>query len=577
MLLSDTVDTGTYTPPMTVQLRESGGNWTQPAAISPVMWLTLSDTAGDKTVEARFTDSLANTFTVSKTITLVEEADPHYPWDPATQRIANNLPQWHPGRRLRSSNWQRFMNLVGLGLGKIAKKLQDTADSLFLSICPTNEIDLVGRVWPDPYKITQAKDSRNLLINPTFSLQHQIFSNPDGWALSSTDEWHYDETQTLFGRKSLRTAPGVGESSALVQEIDIELGVGETLTGSAYYRTTNSPVPTAVPASVDFALQVIALYEDGTSARASVTLDPETDSGWYDATVTLTATANVVKAWLVVNVDHITALGAFDIWFSGAQLERGNKATPLHLGPSYPHWMVHGADVNLEPSSDLWLTTSRAEFYEEAIPTRVGDASAPDAGVFVADSTATRAYTIEDALKQSFDLGYLATAGQIGLYETLSQSLINTYNVAFYVAGAGGFVEVEDFEIEAVTFFNDMLWAIGYFNDQAAADLVRSVDEVGDLGSPVDGTDRVRFLCVLEWRTPAEQTSYLEVIHALPLIVLDIADPIVSMGFDNEDLQWLYYRTATEEYYSRLHYDYGLVRDDGSVWLREPDTYVSLS
>lgn len=577
ILLSDTVDTGVYTPPFTIEYRVDSGDWTPARTYEHVSRITLPEGTGDKTVEVRYTDAVSATFTLSQIVTLVEDNAPSYPWYPETQRIANALPQWHIGRRLRSSNWQKFMNIPGMGLGRLAKKVTDLSNALFLPNAPTHEIDLVGRVWPDPAKLNQTKTDTNLLHNPSLTLLHQPFGEPEGWAVSDTGtEWDYDESVTLFGRRSMRCAPGSGERATLVQEIPITQGVGEAITASVYYRTPNTPVPTAVPSSVDFALRLVVLYEDGTSEDASVTLDPETDDAWYVDSVTINPTSNVTAAFLVLNVDHISALGAFNFYVGGLTAYEGDKERDFSLGRTHPHWMVHGSDVDLEPSTDLWLTTSASEFSEEAIPTRLGTASAPDAGVFQAPTVATRAFTVQDALRQSFDLGYLATSGMVGLYETSSNSLVNSYNVAFYDQGAEGFIEVEDFTVEAVTFYNDRLWAIGSFDDQTAADLVQVVDSSGPLGAPVQGGDRLRYLLVLEHRTSAEQKGYLEVVQALPLLVLAAGNPILDMEFQHDDPQWIFYRTATDEYYSRLHFDYGLIRPDGSVWLREPDASVSL-
>ena len=75
---------------------------------------------------------------------------------------------------------------------------------------------------------------------------------------------------------------------------------------------------------------------------------------------------------------------------------------------------------------------------------------------------------------------------------------------------------------------------------------------------------------------PATPGTYLKVISMQPLLELDVAEAIVDMSFENSDGSIVYYRTTTNEYYSTLSYDYAYAQTDGSVWLRETDSGVSL-
>lgn len=576
-LLSDTVDTGTYTPPMTVEFREQGYDWTPSESFTPYKMLELSEDAGDKVIECRFTDSLGSSFTITQTVTLLEDADRRFPWNPITQDIANNLPNWHPGRRLRSSNWQKFINLPAKASAKINRLAADVAGSLFLDSAPINEIDQVGRVWPDPTKLNHEKQNPNLVKNPAFGLGPTPFGHPDHWGVSAVStNWDMTQSDNLFGQVGLTINLDTNDSGTLIQEIeDISLGVGETVTASVYYKTDLTPVPTAVPSSIDFHAKLVGLYEDGTTVTDEITLDPETDGSWFTAAPTITATKVLTRLWLIIHVDTISSLAAFDFYVGGAALAKNSKEPAFGFGKTWPHYFESPADVDVEPSQELWLTTDPDEFWNRAIPTRISTpTSTATAGPFSAVTTAPSDFPIRDALRQTFNIGYIAENDKVAMYEANGQSALAEYNLA--LPTPDGFVVEEDLNAEAVTYFNDRLWAVVSFEDESTLDDYRVIHEYGSVGADFDPGNKMRYLAVVENLTPAEQTTYMEVIQMLPLAELGTADPIVKMSFVNDDPQWLYFWTSSTEYYSRLYFDYGLVRQDNSVWLREPEAEVGL-
>lgn len=579
-ILSGTVDTGTFTPPMTVQFREGTNDWSPLETVPPIKFLELSEDIGDKTIECRFVDSLGADFTISYTITLIEDTE-RTAWHTTTQDVANNLPNWHPGRRLRASNWQTFINPIGGAVGIVNDKIQDVSDSVFLSSAPINEIDQVGVVLVDPAKAAATKVDTNLVRNPTFALMTQPFGEPDYWAVSGDTLWDIS-TAGLFGRQSMTATPGVNEGNTIIQEILVELNEDEPVTSTVYYKTPNTPVPTAVPAAVDYHHRLVALYEDGTTQVVSGTLNPETDDVWFASTLTLTPTKAVTRLFLVVHVDHITALGTFSTTIGGASVYRGPKEKDFSIGLTHPRFFEGPSAAQLEATGDLWLTESPVDFWDKAIPTRVSPHTVGAAGVYTAPTSAPTAFSVRDALRQSHNIGYLAdtsrpgNSDQVAMYETSSDSLIALYDVALYKWGAGH-VKVPEFAVEAVTFFNNRLWAVCSWDNSSFLVDHSSIDSYGSFGSPFQAGDTIktRYLVVLEHRTPAEQTDYMEAIQVLPLINLATNNPIVRIWFSEDDPQWVYFWTSTQEYYSRLYYDYGLVRTD-SVWLREVDSMTTV-
>lgn len=566
VLLSDTADSGVYTGPFTVELRDGTGPWTPPRPFRHYMTMQLTSTLGDHTLSARFTDTLGASFTLTRTVTVVDEKKPAMPWDPVTQDIANHLPQWHAGRRLRSSNWQKFMNGPGSAMGHIKRLAQDVRDAMFLSTCPTDEVDIVGRLWPDPDKLRTARGDGNLVTNPGLVLPRQPWGEPEGWAVASTNaKWVRGTTNTLFGRSSLNYPLDTGRAGYLVQELPAPLSTGDSLTALLYYLITPGLTFVSPAAGQDYNFNLILLQEDGTTVRGQVTLSTGTSAAWWTATMTATATARVTRAWVVLSAQAVTAAGAQTMHIGGIQVSRGTLPV-WSMGATHPHWMHDRFSTALEPNTELWLTESDQEFGRDAVPTWVGASNGPTAGSWAANTVAGADFQVRDALRQTWNLGWLAAGNRVWLYESGSNSPLRSFTVAFWSAGAESFIECADFLVEAVTWYRGRLWAVGYFDSpttQAEMDQVTS-----QMGAPVQGGDRLHYLVLLE-QPAAEPADYLEAVQVLPLRTLAAGTPIVSLEFTSEDPRWVFYRTAANEYYSRLYYDYGMPQPDGSVWVRE--------
>lgn len=562
------------------RVRENTGSWTQPKAFEPRFLFTMSSLngTGNRTIELELDDGTNPAVNLTQTVTVVDEADPYVSWYPETQRVANNLPQWHPGRRLRSSNWQKFVNPMGGSVQRLSDRSTHANDSKYLVTAPVDEIDVVTRIYPDQTKLlTNKSDLKNLITNPTLTLFHQPFGEPDDWALNGA--WDVDSTVSLFGYNSLQCSPAVSERATAVQSIPLNLRSGESVTAALYYRTPISG-STTPPATVDFALQAVILYEDGTSEVSSATLLPETNGRWERTELTATASAHATRVYIIVNIDGISGISPFNFNVGGVSLNRGSRAGSFSYGQTWPHYLKGRANPDLEPSSELWLTTSREEFGISAIPTRIDTPGSSQAsGSFTADAIPVRAYTIYDAVPNIHDVGYLAASNKIGFYKIQggTEDLIKSYDVAFYDQGMSGYVAVDGFEVEAVTWFRGRLWAVGQFTDQTAANNVQIATDWGTVGAPVQSGDRVKYLLLMNHLTPREEVDYMEVIMAYPLAVFASSTPIVKIEFQNNDPQWIHYWTASDYYYSRLYYDYGLVNIDGSVWFREPQSEISLA
>jgi len=572
-LLSDTVDTGVYTPPMRVQFRELGGDWTPVQDFVSYKLLGLSPDPGTKIVECRFIDSLGASFSISQSVELLDTEEERYAWMPETQELANNLPAWHPGRRLRSSNWQKFMNITSNALRVLKTTFNRVTNSMFLSTAPVDEIDTVARVRIDPNKLEAEKSDPSLILNGSFGLQRVPWIGPEDWWVSTTNgaKWNLDRTEPLYGFQALRADLNiVGSSYTAIQEVRTNLKEGESITAGIYYKN-DAPFTGAVIVDLDYHLKLVALMEDGTVEEVTSTLDPETDNTWYMTSVSYTPSKRVTRLFFIINLDKIPGLDSINL-LDGAFLHRGEKHLTFDYGYTHPWYLINPIESDIKTTGDVWLTDSYHDFWDRSIPTRVGPSAITlTAGPFTAPDFTPTAHELQDALRQRYDIGYAVTNNKIGMYVTNNNSLIREYTPAHYYKGAG-FIPDDNLKVEAITHFKDYIWAILSWDNDLALDEYRDVLSIYDpnifIEADFDIVDnKIRYLAVINKYTPAGVSDYMEIISLIPLGHLD--EPVLDMEFRQDDPTWLFYRTATNEYFVRLYYDYGLVTPESFVLLRE--------
>jgi hypothetical protein len=547
------------------QIREGSDPWTPSRPFAPYAMFELSEALGDKTIELMLDDGVNPAVNITQTVTLVESNEPYVPWTPETQFIANNLPEFHPGRRLRSSNWQTFLNGPSKAVEIVVRDGQHVANARFLASCPVNELDQVGEISCDPTKANAPKaDNANRLVNPSLSLLRTPFTEPQDWALKGG--WSVDTALSLFGYNSLQCAPANNVQVSAVQALEVDLKSNDKLSIALYYRSPE--VGTRAVPTNEFALKLVLLYEDGTSDLFTTFLAPGTDSRWALASVVGTAAQVTYRAFAVVVVTG-QAYSPFNLNLGGLTAHVGAQRESFSFGKTKPFFLQFPLDTALEPSKELWLTGDAREFEREIIPTRIDEATLVQAGAFTSSVTIDQMFRLEDAVLNSVSMGFAVSNAKAGLYVVDPLELIKEYSVAFYDQGAAGYIVSTGFQLEAVTWFNGRLWGIGVFSDSTEANKVIQVAEWGSIGAPVDGTDRTKYLVALNSQLPALPTDYIEVQAAWPLKLLPLAEPAVSMAFEADDPNWVHFKTATEEYKAAVHYDVGFLPNLHTVWTRE--------
>lgn len=556
-----------------MRFREVGEPWSQFIPFKPYFTMELSAALGTKTIDVEIddtvtTDSHSHTLELVTTIT-----DPS--WYPETQRIANKLPQFHKGRRLRTSNWQKFINSLGAAGTMLLEDMSRVANGRYIHICPIDELTEVGSLYPDPESLNANKaDNANRLTNPSLSLFRTPFLEPQDWGLKG--DWTVDTTESLFGYTSLKCQPGVGDLVTAVQSTSMQIATGETLTAGIYYQTSLASTLAALTV-VDFSLVVVLLYEDGDAEASTIILHPGTDSRWHLASLTATATKNVTKVFTALVIEGQPSISPFPLHVGGIQIRKGGVLGSFSFGQTEPFMLESPINNALEPSKDLWFIDSAREFEHQAVPTRIDIPSSPTAGAFIATAIIKSVYRLHTGHLDVAPIGFSPSNNKVGMYVTEPKELLLEFGVAIYDQGAEGFIEMEGFFIEATQFFKGKLWAVGRFDDQAAADVFIVNTDWESFGKPVDGTDRMRYLICLNHLPPATPGDYMEVISMYPLVKLNVGDPVVDLSFQNSDGSVVYFRTATEERFSLLHYDYAHAVNQGNVWLREIDSGVSLT
>jgi len=551
--------------PVQMRYRESTQSWSPWHPFKPYFTVSLTEELGLKTIELELDDGVTQV-ALNSDVSLVEShKDPS--WDPETQRFANFLPKFHVGRRLRRSNWQRFMNGIASAHSEAIKDQKRALNSTYLHLVPLDEPTSVGLSYVDEDKLLAEKDEgANLISNPTFTLLRSPIGEPQDWAL--TGDWILDTQVSLFGHHSLKNVLPEGEMVTAVQRIEIDVPANEVLTLGLLYKTA-LPSNTPPLTDVDFSIELSLLYEDGDQEQATRILRPGTNDHWSLETLNVTTSKPLKRLYVVVVLEGQSGISPFPFTLGGIQLRKSSSFGSFSYGRTEPYLLNQPSTNALEPSKEVWFTESLKEFSYELIPTRISLPSAPLPGVYTRDFHIPDTYRLFVAHPDSAVIGFREEAGKIGMWITVPQELLHTFNVAFYDQGMGSYLEAEGFHVEKVRFHNNRLWAIGYFEDAAAAEPFVNIGEFEQFGSPVDGDDRLRYLLIINHLPPAVPISYLEVVNSYPLINLDINDEILELLFSDSDGRLVYYRTASEEYYSRLYYDYAYNPDRGVVWTKE--------
>jgi hypothetical protein len=398
----------------------------------------------------------------------------------------------------------------------------------------------------------------NKLRNSAFYLR----SRPD----KVGDAWDHTGTVTvdsvaLFGATSPSLRPAALATASIAQTINTDPWAGESSrTFSAWYRIESWAGGT-VPSS-SHGLLVTVTYADATTQTFRTALDSDTDDEWKRVVLTVTPTQPVAE--YTVSIATVRS-AAFDITvpvrIDGFMAHSGEAARAWQ--PQIfdrPNWFTTSLapTFQLDASYPVFITTTLADFYQHAVPTRSElykiDQSVNEANRGGGIGTTTDFFKVRYSYTWDVD----TTNNKIRKIGVDPQDIYALFDLGFFTQNDDGNVfetEVAGLTYRCVTLFGRWLWV---------------VHDMVDLEG-----NTVTALSICDAQVPYPSPSYLESVYTMTLPVTAGLD-YHKLEIRYEDPQHLYLSTPTDEFVVRLKYDYGMVDPNTyEVFLRE--SYDSLA
>lgn len=459
-----------------------------------------------------------------------------------SQSLLNLLPQWHPGRRLRTSNWSKLVNsLVGETLEDFKTQQSRAFRNLYLQTAHLDEPDIIRSVeLPATIDLNPKLTNVNILRNGSFVLRSRLDKIGDYWA----DSGVVNSGSGLFGTRAPELVPASGASASVTQTISDEdsWGVGVKRTFSCWYKIIEWAGGT-VPS--DHGLVVVVTYHDNTTETFTTNFAAHTDNRWAKATLTITASKTIASYTISGQTSRSASFNITSpVSVDAFQAQAGEDATPWEPNiDDKPNWFPDQTEVSvqIETDQDVIIAEELREFHYEAIPTRA-------------------------TLRESRAIALPANRGG-GLVE-----LIDSHNVRWAATWTAnrttnkirleGLDPADNYAEADLSFFTGTGTGPKFEEDvsnltyRCAALFGRwlyVVHEMRDL----NGTTVV-VLSVCEPRTAYPVSDHLEVKYSISL-PLDAGIDYHSLEFRLEDPQHIYVNSPTTEYVIRLYYDYAII------------------
>lgn len=473
---------------------------------------------------------------------LVDPRETH--WSEETQRIANKLPQYHAGRRLKTSNWSMVMNdLFGRTLHDYRDQEERAFRSLFIQTARMDEPDLVRDVFlPQGTDLTPPDVNINLLRNSSFELRSRPDKVADYWSHTGTVKV---EAPSFFGETSVVLEPGPVSTASITQTISNDVWQGNTSrVFSAWYRIASwsgGVLPTN-----SHGIVVNVTYTDGTTNTFSQAFDTHTNDEWRRVQLTVTP-SKAVATYDVVLETVRSALWNIDvpIRLDAVQVELNTSASTWrpHLSDR-PHWFVSDAvaPVHFDAAAPIFVTDELRDFYYHAIPTR---ASFKRVRAFSVPTN--RGGGIGESVdffgdRWAFRWDIDTTNNKIRKIGINPQDIYASYDLSFFTGTDTGEKYEEDLggvTFRCVTQFQRWLWVI----------------------HEMTGLDGNPTLCLslADPLTPYPSPDHLESKYTLELPGLPEGIDYTRVSIQLQDPQHLYVSDGTNEYALRLYYDYAML------------------
>jgi len=449
-----------------------------------------------------------------------------------SQRIVNDLPMWHAGRRLRTSNFYKILNAL---FGKQAEEFSiDNTDSFidsYLDLVNTDAPDIILKsVVPANIEIRELEHlSRNLIQNGAFRIRTSPHLIGDGWEYSGT---------VILGVGYIgNTCPVITNSTGgyVQQTMYVDIPTGTPLCASTAYKIATWSGGTSTT-DTGHALTMTVYYRDATTAVATGLFDAHTAGGWEQKFTTLTTTKPAYKILFKISTGSTATFPiTSNLFLDACMLEQATK--PSQWMPSrldIPHYLegTDPAPVDFDAEYPLYYVDNLKDFWHKAVPTRAGIALTRTNTISAATGVGQVKLVdfFEEEWLAEFDISGNKIR-KIGI--TCAGEVYGSYDLAF-INYRGRYEVGHTYTIKALAYYHDQLWAI--------------VDRGANL------SEHLLVLCLINPNVPSPEPDYLEVIAAVELEGVPLN--IDRMEFRKYDQQHIYVGNATSEYRLRLYYDY---------------------
>jgi hypothetical protein len=459
-----------------------------------------------------------------------------------TQEQMNRLPQYHVGRRLRTSNWAGLFNaLDGVVLEDYKVQERRALRNLFLRTVHLDEPDLLRVVdLPPGTNLEPPQVNVNLLRNGSFELRSRPDRVADFWTHSGVVEV---QSVALFGATSPALTPASGATSRISQIVKQDAwNGGESRTFSAWYRI-NTWAGGTIPSS-SHGLLVTVTYGTGATQTFRAAFAAHTSDQWRRVTLTVTPTVAVVSYEVKLETARSASFNlTVPVRLDAVQAEANSTATVWqpNLFDS-PNWFFQRVltPVHFDGPVPIFVTDTLRDFYYEAIPTRVELLEVRDLR-----SDADRRGGFGEALdfhhlRWAFTWDVDPAVNKIRRIGLDPQDIYGSFDLSLFTGTEDG----ERFEEGAAgltyrcaTQFQRWLWV---------------VHQTRDLNG-----NTIMALSMADPRVPFPSPTHYEAKMTLPL-PLSPGD-YHRVEFQFEDPQHLYISTPITEYVLRLYYDYAII------------------
>lgn len=484
----------------------------------------------------------------------------HY--SPEVQRVANYLPPWMKARRESDSNFQYLMRPAGSHLETVFAEVEQGLENNYVGMADPDEADQLKAIrLPESAALVSPDYLENRLFNSSFELVTSQDRLPDFWQPEGTGTLAIGAG--ILGTRSLEFQLTASQWAAAYQESELPIRAGELWVFYIWYACQ---VTGTVPAT-GFGLEVVGTHGDASTETLRASF--EADTLGYPKRLVLRGSfiQDVVKWKFRIVATNSVGFPVTSLVVDAAWACPGDTAKEWkpHILEAPPHIALDTiAPVVLEHPYRAQFATSQEDFWDRAIPTRIGALSSlpstgtvdpvPSAGAdgFAVYASAGRFVEVDFWKKEwpgTWQLGYQASDPRIRGLTDEAGDVLGPFTIAFQNY-RNWFDDSHAWAPEGMTYFHDYLWVV-----------LQKQDYLGQTK---------RYLAVVEPKHARPFPTYLEARVLLELTGISLATRLSRVELRWSDQQHLYVGDGQSEWVYRLHYDYFILDSSAKVlYLRE--------